>query len=202
MPSPIRTYLEVGKTWIFACALDWPGWCRRGRGEEGAIDALLDYADRYAVVAGSRFTPGEPTIVGRVPGNMTTDFGAPGVPGGWDAKPLGVTETAQHTGLLARCWEVFDEVVATAPSALPKGPRGGGRDRDAIVDHVREAERGYAPKVGVRVPPRTPWPQQRATLLEALRAGVPDARWPARYSIRRLAWHLLDHAWEIEDKST
>jgi hypothetical protein len=24
---------------------------------------------------------------------------------------------------------------------------------------------------------------------------------PPRYAIRRIAWHVLDHAWEIEDKS-
>ena len=25
--------------------------------------------------------------------------------------------------------------------------------------------------------------------------------WPVRYAFRRIAWHVLDHAWEIEDKS-
>ena len=25
--------------------------------------------------------------------------------------------------------------------------------------------------------------------------------WPARYAARRIAWHVLDHAWEIEDRS-
>jgi hypothetical protein len=25
--------------------------------------------------------------------------------------------------------------------------------------------------------------------------------WPTRYAARRIAWHALDHAWEIEDKS-
>jgi hypothetical protein len=25
-------------------------------------------------------------------------------------------------------------------------------------------------------------------------------RWSARYFIRRSAWHVLDHAWEIEDR--
>jgi hypothetical protein len=24
--------------------------------------------------------------------------------------------------------------------------------------------------------------------------------WPARYFVRRTAWHVLDHAWEIEDR--
>ncbi|HKA98202.1 MAG TPA: hypothetical protein VKD66_18215 [Streptosporangiaceae bacterium] len=25
--------------------------------------------------------------------------------------------------------------------------------------------------------------------------------WPARYAARRIAWHALDHAWEMEDRS-
>lgn len=82
-----------------------------------------------------------------------------------------------------------------------QGPRGGGRDRDAIVDQVREAERSYGRKVGPRVPPRTPWEEQRRILASARRAGAPDGSWPARYAVRRFAWHVLDHAWEIEDKS-
>ena len=28
-----------------------------------------------------------------------------------------------------------------------------------------------------------------------------DRRWTARYAARRIAWHALDHAWEIEDRS-
>jgi hypothetical protein len=24
--------------------------------------------------------------------------------------------------------------------------------------------------------------------------------WPARYAARRIAWHALDHAWEMEDR--
>jgi hypothetical protein len=30
------------------------------------------------------------------------------------------------------------------------------------------------------------------------RGGV---RWTARYYVRRSAWHVLDHAWEIEDRA-
>ena len=78
----------------------------------------------------------------------------------------------------------------------------GGRDRDAIVDHVREAERSYGRKLGPRVPPRTPWPDQRKAYVDALLAGAaPDPRWPIRYWLRRTAWHVLDHAREIEDRS-
>ncbi|HEV2372237.1 MAG TPA: hypothetical protein VGS19_08715 [Streptosporangiaceae bacterium] len=43
---------------------------------------------------------------------------------------------------------------------------------------------------------------QRACITAALRAGAPTGTWPARYTLRRLTWHVLDHAWEIEDKSS
>jgi hypothetical protein len=46
----------------------------------------------------------------------------------------------------------------------------------------------------------------RETMLEVLRQpsdGSPlgGRRWPIRYAARRIAWHALDHAWEIEDRS-
>jgi hypothetical protein len=103
-------------------------------------------------------------------------------------------------GVLRDCWTAFDRVAANAPEVLRTGPRGGGRDRDAIADHVREAERAYAPKIGTRIPPRTPWPEQRDMIAEGLLAGPTGARWPLGYTLRRLAWHVLDHAWEIEDR--
>lgn len=75
-----------------------------------------------------------------------------------------------------------------------------GRDRDTMVDHVREAERGYATKIGVPVPPRTAWSEQREMIAARLLQGSADARWPGSYSARRVAWHVLDHAWEMEDR--
>ena len=202
MPAATRVYLEIGRTWVFAGAIDWPGWCRRGKGEQGALDALLDYAGRYAAVAGPEFAPGDIHVIDRLPGNSTTDFGAPDARGPWDDEPLEAAEAGRLAGLLEACWRTFDAVVAGAPAQLRKGPRGGGRDRDAIFDHVREAERSYGRKIGVRLPPRTPWPEQRAAFAQALREGAPGGSWPARYAVRRFAWHVLDHAWEIEDKST
>jgi hypothetical protein len=199
----VRVGLEIGPRWVFASALDWPGWCRRGRGEQAAVDALLDYAGRYATVAGPGFAPGEIRVAGQVPGSKITDFGAPDAQGPWDSEPLPADEADRLTGLLEACWNYLDLVAAAAPEVLRKGPRGGGRDRDAIVDHVRGAERTLScPKAGIRVAPRTPWDQQRAALAAALRAGAPGGTWPARYLIRRSAWHVLDHAWEIEDKSS
>jgi hypothetical protein len=30
---------------------------------------------------------------------------------------------------------------------------------------------------------------------------TPPRGWPLRYAARRFAWHVVDHLWEIEDKS-
>lgn len=201
MPATTRVYLELGRTWVFACAVDWPGWCRRGKGEHAALDALLDCSERYAAVVGPGFVPGELEVVGRLPGTSTTDFGAPDARGEWDDESIDAVGAVRLAGLLDASWRAFDAVVAGAPAELRKGPRGGGRDRDEIAAHVQEAERSYGRKLGVRVPPRTPWPEQRAAFLDALRAGAPDGTWPVRYACRRFTWHVLDHAWEIEDKS-
>ena len=102
------------------------------------------------------------------------------------------------------------------PRALRKGPRGGGRDRDAVFAHVVGAETSYARKLGVRHPgvrQKEPAAGDTAALQE-LRSEIADVlraapavdpaagiRWLPRYAARRIAWHVLDHAWEIEDKS-
>lgn len=200
-PSPTRVCLEIGASWVFATALDWPGWCRRGRGEDKALECLLDYEERYRLVVGEEFEVGPVEVVGSSKGNRTTDFGAPDARGPWDVEPLDRRERERLVGLLEVTWRYFDRVVAVAPAALRKGPRGGGRDRDAVVAHVREAERAYSAKSGARVAPRTAWADQRSTLTGALRTEVAEGAWPVRYAIRRCAWHVLDHAWEIEDTS-
>jgi hypothetical protein len=53
--AKIKVYLEVGKRRTIAAALDWPGWCRVGQDEAGALQALLEYGPRYAqVLRGTR----------------------------------------------------------------------------------------------------------------------------------------------------
>ena len=46
--SVVDVVLEVGRKRVFACAVDWPGWCRSGRDEESALESLAAYAERYA----------------------------------------------------------------------------------------------------------------------------------------------------------
>jgi hypothetical protein len=208
MATTVRIYLEQGRTRTFASALDWPGWARAGRGDEAAVEALLDYTERYAAVstrAGVRFpTAVALDVVERVPGGATTDFGAPERPATSDLDPLSPAALRRQVALLEASWTTLAEVAAAASAELRKGPRGGGRDRDDVVRHVQDAERAYARKLGVRHPPyRAPSDvtAMRADLVAALLSGAAEGPWSPAYAIRRIAWHVLDHAWEIEDKT-
>ena len=210
--SKTRVYLEVGGKRTFASAADWPGWCRAGKNEQAALEALAAYAPRYAAVAklakvafpagAAEFSVGE-----RLPGNATTDFGAPGVPAKGESHPLTAAETRRMCDLAEACWTYLDRVVAQAPSALRKGPRGGGRDRDVMFDHVLGAEMEYAKRIGTRL--KQPAGKDRVAVRTFRKAildsfGNPNRaeKWPVVYAGRRTAWHALDHAWEIEDRST
>ncbi len=211
--AAVPVYLEVGSKRVFACARDWPGWCRAGKSETDALAALAAYAPRYAAVAagaGVAFPTGVPTleVVERVPGSAATDFGAPGAVLPSDAAPPRPDEGERLASLVEAAWRVFEGVAAGAPAELRKGPRGGGRDRDKIVEHVVDAEVAYARKLGVRGPRPKPGDPtavraMREQILARLRAGgpPPESGWPARYAARRIAWHVLDHAWEIEDRA-
>lgn len=201
MPARTRIYLERGRSWVFACSLEWPGWCRRGKGDDAAVQAVWAYVPRYSQVVGADFRPGAIEVVGTVDGGMATDFGAPTKLGQWDQEPLAGQELKRFVAILGACWTEFDSVAARVPEELRKGPRGGGRDRDGIVEHVRDAERSYARSAGLRLPPRTPWEAQRPQLAAHLGSGGNPGPWTARYAIRRSAWHVLDHTWEMEDRA-
>lgn len=200
---------EAGSRRVFASALDWPGWCRSGRDEAEALDNLVAYASRYEEVprrAGIRF-PAKPgaklEIVEHLNGNATTDFGAPAIAAQYEAEPLGAEAAARLAALVTSCWQAFDDVVASAPAELRKGPRGGGRDRDEVVEHVTAAELAYARKLGIRL--GHDLGRTRKEIVALLVSPEPNAAgaasWSPRYAARRIAWHVMDHAWEIEDKS-
>jgi hypothetical protein len=152
--------LEVGGKRVFAGAIDWPGWCRSGRDEDGAIEALFAYAPRYAhVLRGTRLgfeTPDDAsalTVVERLTGTATTDFGAPDVPPSADEKPAIDEDLARFTTLLRACWRAFDRAAERAQGKeVAKGPRGGGRDLDGIIDHVLGADEGYLALLGAKAP--------------------------------------------------
>ena len=52
----------------------------------------------------------------------------------------------------------------------------------------------------------TPIAEVRSAIVEVLGLNsdgspLPGGAWTQRYAARRIAWHILDHAWEIEDRS-
>jgi hypothetical protein len=217
----IPIYVETGTKRVFAGAMDWPAWCRSGRDEEAAIEALIAYGPRYArVLRGTRLgfaAPADPSgiaVVERLTGNATTDFGAPDVPTSTDADPVSDADLRRFTTILTACRRAFDRSAEAAEgSELAKGPRGGGRELDQIVDHVLGADEGYLSRIGAKVPngdKEMRLTRVRVTILAALevavRDGVPPGprggkRWSPRYYVRRSAWHVLDHAWELEDRT-
>jgi len=213
----VDVVLEVGAKRVFATAVDWPGWSRSARTEEEALDALLSYADRYAPVATAAGLklPAHPSLAAteRVRGDATTDFGAPGAVARADFRPVGAADARRIGALVEASWGTLDAVAAGAPSELRKGPRGGGRDRDKMLAHVASAEAAYSRKVGLRLREPAPgdrraWLSNRGALLAVLSTPSDGERlvepkgWPLRYAAQRIAWHALDHAWEMQDRST
>ena len=208
---------ETGAKKTFVWAIDWPGWCRSGKEAPLAIDALIDHGPRYAIVAkAAGFDLGDVSahdllMVESVGGGSGTEFGVPSAITDLDRRPLSSNEAARLSSLVEAAWAGFDRVAAAAPAELRKGPRGGGRDRDKMVGHVVESDWYYAREVGVRQkqPDPTDRPAidaMRAAMLEILRRpsdGSPLAErtWTTRYAARRIAWHALDHAWEMEDRT-
>jgi len=215
MSERLTIALESSPRKAFAEALEWPGWARAGKTDDLAIEALLAYAPRYEPVvraAGLRL-PGsfDVDVVERLDGSAGTEFGVPSHPTKADTRAVDAAEAKRLASIVEASWTTFDKVVAGAPAELRKGPRGGGRDRDTMACHVTGADWYYAREIGIKVkePAWTDRPAieaLRAAVLEVLRQpsdGSPLAgrRWPARYAARRIAWHALDHAWEIEDRS-
>ena len=201
--AKVRVCVEEGSKRIFASALDWPGWCRSAKNEAEALLALAAYAPRYERVAEAAGLPFprdfDLDVVERVPGNMTTDFGAPAIVAKGEAEPLKAADSRRLGVLMRAAWGVLDGVATSAPAELRKGPRGGGRDTAQLIEHVHGAEDAYGRKVGVKV--KDPL-ERRAAFVAVLEGGQQlEGGWPPRYAARRAAWHALDHAWEIEDKS-
>jgi hypothetical protein len=218
----IAVCLEVTPKQAFASSLDWPGWCRAGRDEGAALEALTRCAERYAPVAEQAGVSFPSTIafdvVERVPGGPTTAFAAPEchrpfpqVTAEAERAKVAPAAARRLVGLVTAAWATFDEVAAASPAELRKGPRGGGRDRDKLIDHVIGAETVYARKLGVKI--KRPAIDDIAAievLREAIAAvvGAPSDGspvvpngWTTRYAARRIAWHVLEHAWEMQDRA-
>jgi hypothetical protein len=201
MPARYEATIERGAKRVFAGANAWPGWCRGGRTEEAALEALLAYGPRYAKAIGRRrlgyVAPtdvGRFRVVERLTGNATTDFGAPGVAPRSDDRPVDEDEARRLAVILRACWSALDRAAAAAELA-------------AIVAHVADAEVAYLSKLGARPSADVAKATILAVFASRARGESPERTprsgvlWTPRYFMRRAAWHVLDHAWEIEDRS-
>ena len=214
--EPLRIYLEVTPKRSFAVAVEWPGWARAGKTPEAAIEALLAYRGRYAdaVRPGGLAPPDADVsvdIAEQLEGNASTEFGVPGTTAAADRRPIDLPEALRRAAIVEAAWATFDRTAAVAPAELRKGPRGGGRDTAKIVAHVVASDAGYSRELDVRLAQPDP---ADAAAVAALHTAMLDVlrrpsdgsaivkRWTTRYAAQRIAWHALDHAWEIEDRST
>lgn len=220
MTDDMRVTVEVGPKGkkVVAIAPDWPGLERNGKTEGDAIATLETYLPRYAKVAG-RAGMGEAfraqttlTVVERYDGVGSTDFwGVSFASSHLDRQPIPDDVWEQRLLLLRACWDEFDAIAARVSPELRKGPRGGGRDRDQIIHHVFGNERAQlGKKIGVRTPEGvmlTPegLRQHRDDYIDALRdyhrqGKMAGRTWTLNFLLRHTAYHVLDHAWEMEDK--
>jgi hypothetical protein len=212
---------EVAAKKAFAWMVDWPGWCRSGKDAELARKALLAHAPRYAVVAKAvkldlpvveGAQGAHVDVVESVGGGSGTEFGVPSAITDRDRRRVIAREAERLAAIVEAAWAVFDRVAAKSPAELRKGPRGGGRDRDKMIGHVIESDHYYARELGIRLPEPDPTDRravkaERRAVLDVLGQasdGSPlaDRKWTQRYAARRIAWHALDHAWEMEDRSS
>ncbi len=201
---------------VAAWATRWPGLERGGATPEEALARLEQYRERYALVArragrGREFTSTGPVrVVARYPGTGSTDFwGISFASCALDEAPQSAEETERALEILAGAWAVFDDARTSVSARLRRGPRGGGRDREAIAAHVLSCEQDWARKLAV-----TPDgdlatdPAALARHREAYRRAVRDHRdegrrartWTLPFLVRHSAYHVLDHAWEMHDR--
>jgi len=217
-------YIEKTRKRTFAGALDWPVWCRSGKDSESALQALFQYAPRYSQImdaAGIDFesplNTADFVINDHVEGNATTSFGAPAIILQADHLPVDEKDYLRWRKILKASWQSFDDSYQNAlGNELRKGPRGGGRDAEGILNHVLEADLAYLKRMArtyrrnLENDLMTEIRQVRQQILVVLdvseNEGLPEQGprggiiWPVRFFIRRVVWHTLDHQWEIDDR--
>jgi len=218
MSVPVRVMIEQGKKKrTVASAFDWPGWDRFAKTEDQAVAVLDAYRPRYAKVAAiagladAFAVTGDLEVVERIEGIGMTDFYGVSMRSATpEYEQMTEAECERKLALLRASWTYFDEVAARVSPELKTGPRGGGRDRERIVRHANGAEiYEFAKKVGLNTPLEArEHPDElrahRAALIDAIRdhnaRGVMARSWTVQFLIRHSAYHMLDHAWELEDR--
>jgi hypothetical protein len=219
MTKVLRVAVEEGAAGkkFAAFALDWPGLERGAKTGDATVETLWEYLPRYepvASLAGLEADYGKfksLKVVERFAGTGSTDFwGISFAFSTFDERKMSNAELERDLILMQACWKYFDDVRGRVSAEMAKGPRGGGRDRDRIVLHTLAVEQDFAKKLGVTsshdavITDAKPLKKFRAAYCVAIREfhaeGKMARNWPLRYLIRHTAFHVMDHAWEMEDK--
>jgi hypothetical protein len=216
----VRTVVQRGPKGkrAVAFAVDWPGWSRGAKTPQLALELLGSYRDRYRPIAAAarmarEFDAGGPLdVVEDAVGAGSTDlWGISFVPSSLEQEPMSDAELNRKIKLLRACWAFFDATSARVSAELRRGPRGGGRDRDRIVRHtIRTESEDFAKRLGLRIPEEAALAPQalrdyREDYVAAMRdynagEGRRMRSWNLPFLIRHSAYHMLDHAWEMDDK--
>jgi hypothetical protein len=222
----IEVYLESGAKRVFASGVEWPGWSRSGKTVADALGELIASAPRYQLVAKRAqvaFDVPEAVddlkVVKRLKGGSGTDFGVPSNSGPTDDDDLSAADLKRWRRLLEASWGTWDDAATAAVGkTLTTGPRGGGRTLEKMIKHVLEAEEAYLRQLGSK-PPKLAETASESERMDAIRSKALEtltrrARneplsdpnrveklWSPRYYVRRSAWHVLDHAWEAENRT-
>ncbi len=220
----IQVYVERGRKRTFVEAVEWPGWGRMGDDEASALEALFEAAPRYAAVmeaSGIEFKV-PPDLAGMVvvewlEGNASTDFGSPSFSPASDQRPVSEKDFIRFQALLMACWQAFDSaVIAASGRQLRKSARGSGQDLASILGHVIASDASDLGRLAWKFKlqnPHNPIDElgrtRQATLNALGRAALGELPeqgkwsseiWTPRRFVRNIAWHTLDHTWEIEDR--
>jgi hypothetical protein len=216
----VRTVVERGRKGkrSVAFAIDWPGWSRGARSPEQALETLEAYRSRYRLVAVGAGLQEDFDAAGVVEvvedriGTGSTDFwGISFSPSSFEQDPMDPVELKRKLRLVRAAWAHFDAVGVRVSPEMRRGPRGGGRDRDRIIRHtIRTESEDFAKRVGLRIPEEgalgDALPAYRDAYVDAMWAyqrGETHRRmttWTLPFLVRHTAFHVLDHAWEMEDK--
>ena len=219
MTDGLRVILEIGRARkVVASAYEWPGLDRWGTSEDDALAKLEAYLPRYAPVAeragmASAYARSRDIeVIERVRGSSSTDFwGIAHVPSETEREVLSAKDLERRLDLLRATWAYFDDTAERVSAELRPQPRGkGGRSREEIIRHtILNEPHQFSRKVEVRTPFEavlTPdgLAMHREQYLDGIRAynadGRPARTWPIQFLIRRSAQHMMDHAWEMEDR--
>ena len=205
MGNRVRVTVESADRKVFVSALDWPGWSRSGKTEDLAVEAFLAAAPRYAVVAKQAGLDFDARVE---VDEAEREDGEPRRRSGCrrDRRRGPATGRCRRGGAAGgdrqAAWTVFDRVAAAAPEELRRVPRGrpgpdqGRGPRQRRRRRLRDRDGHQGARRG-----RAPGRDARRPAPAVGRIADRRPQWPPRYAARRITWHALNHAWEIEDRT-